>query len=105
MFRFAHRGAFFEQGSGRTGHDTFAAVGATGCLPPRLIEVGDDLRFSSAAGNILGSGALDVPADADAAGAEDASIVVHTEQTVRGIDFPSREKVFVADMVHALRIG
>ena len=37
--------------------------------------------------------------------AEDAAVVVHAEQRMRVVHVPFREAVFVADVVHALRVG
>src|ERR1035437_1287964 len=104
-FHFAHRRAFVEQCAGRTGLDAFAALRAGIRFAPRHVEVGDDSRFAAASGDVFRSGSFDVPADAHAAGAKHAAIVIHAEQRVRVVHAPFREGVFVADMIHALAAG
>ena len=61
--------------------------------------------LGAAAGDVLGARAFDVPADADAARAKDAAVVVHAEQPVRAVHAPFREAVIVAHVVHALAVG
>ena len=95
----------FEQRAGRAGHDALAARGAGVRVAPGLVEVGDDPGFGAAAGDILGAGALDVPAHPHAAGAEDAAVMVHAEKRVGVVHLPLGEIVLVADVVHALAAG
>src|SRR5450759_1631225 len=104
-FHFAHRRAFVEQRARGTSLHTFAAGRAGIRFAPRHVEVGDDPRFTAAPGDVFRSGSFDVPADAHAAGAKHAPIVIHAEQRVGVVHAPFRKGVFVTDMIHALAVG
>src|SRR5271165_4983492 len=77
--------ALVEQSAGGADLDAFSAACA-GRFSPWLIEVGDDHGVNAAAHHIPDVRALNLGADADAAGAEDAAIVVERETFVRSID-------------------
>src|ERR1035437_11072215 len=104
-FHFPGGGTAEEERAGRAGLHALATERAGFGFAPILVEVGDDMGSRAAPGDILGARALNVPADADAAGAEDAAVVVHAEQRMGGIEAPFRITVFVADVIHALAVG
>ena len=65
-----------EQRPGGADIDAFAAVGAGLHLAPGLIQPGDDPAVGAAFGHIPDMGGLDLVADAHAAAAEDAAVVI-----------------------------
>ena len=81
--------ALVEERAGRADLDALAALGAGLGRAPRLVQVGDDAGVAAAAGDVPGVRAFDLPADAHAAGAEDAAVVVHAEALVRGVHRPA----------------
>src|SRR5208337_1757981 len=102
---FGHRRALVEQRAGRTGHDAFAARRAGFGITPRLVEIADDVGFGAAAGDVLGAGAFDVPADAHTTGAENAPVVIHAEAQMGVVHTPFRKAIIVTHVVHALAVG
>ena len=80
------RSALLEERAGRADLDALAAAGAGRRLAPRRPHVGDDAGVDAAAHHVPGVRALDLVADADAARAHDAAVVVDGEQRVAGVD-------------------
>lgn len=104
-FHFGNGRALAEDRASWAGEDAFATGCATECVAPGLAEVGDDMGKVAASGDVPGVRAFDFIADAYAAGAEDAAVVIDAESLVRDIDGAVREQVVVAHMVHANRDG
>ena len=94
-----------EQRPGRAALHAFAAGGAGIRLAPRLVEVGDDAGVAAAAGDVLGAGALDVPAHPHATRAKDAAVVIHAKEAVGVVHAPFRKAIVVADVINALAPG
>ena len=65
----------------------------------------DDARSGAAAEDVPGVGALDFVADAHAAGAQNAAVVVDAEALVAGIDGKRRKLVAQADVIDAQALG
>ena len=80
------RAALLEQRAGRADLDALAAARAGRRLAPRRAHVGDDPLVDARAHDAPGVRALDLAADADAADAHDAAVVVDREERVAGVD-------------------
>src|SRR5581483_3643415 len=94
-----------KEGAGGTGLNAFAAGGAAIRGAPSDVQIGDNSGLTAATGHVAGAGAFDVPADAHAARAENAAVMIHAEERVRMVHVPLREAVFVADMIHPKAAG
>jgi hypothetical protein len=73
--------AFVEEGAGWTDLDALAAASAGG-FAPGLMEIGDDERVDAAPHDVPDMRAFNFSAYANAAGAEDAAILVEGEALV-----------------------
>ena len=69
---------------------------------PLLVEIGDDDGVDAAAHHVPDVRAFNLSADADAAGAEDAAVVVDGEALVRGVDGELGVAIGQADVGQAL---
>ena len=96
--------AFIEEGAGGADLDALAAASATGRAPV-LMQVGDDGAVDSSAHNVPNVRAFDLGADTNAAGAEDAAVVVEGEALVRGIDGELRVAIGQPYMGETLLLG
>ena len=72
---------------------------------PVLVQIGDDDGVDAAAHHIPDVRAFDFGADAHAAGAQDAAVVVHGEALVRSIHGKRGIAIGQADMGQALLLG
>ena len=84
-----------------TGLLAFSAAGAGIGFAPRLAEVADQQRVSAAVGDIPGVGAFHLVADAHAARAENAAVVIEAEARVAQIDLEPRMLVIEPDVIDA----
>ena len=72
---------------------------------PVLMQIGDDDGVDAAAHHVPDVGAFDLRADAHAAGAEDAAVVVDGEALVGGVDGELGVAIGQADVGQALLLG
>src|ERR1035437_3822744 len=100
-----HRKAFFRERSGGTGLHALAAAGAVACMAPVVLEVADDARVDAARGYLPDVRALHLRTDPDAAGAEDAAILVENEAGVGHVHGEARIVVGVAHVGDAQLAG
>ena len=77
---------FLKQCAGRTNIHTLAAAGASIQITPRLIKVRKDAAVDTPVPNVPGVRALDLGADAHAARAQDAAVLVYPKQLVREVN-------------------
>ena len=78
--------SFFGKSAGGAGLDTFAARGAVAGFAPVVFEVADDARVDTARGDLPDVGSLDLGADAHAARAENAAVVIEDEAGMGHVD-------------------
>jgi hypothetical protein len=95
------RDAFFDQRAGWANLHAFAATGAGPRLPPGAAVLGDHQRVDATRRDIPDVGALDLVANADAARAQNAAIVVQHPTRMRDVHRQPRVVVGKPHMGHA----
>jgi hypothetical protein len=101
---FGHLGdrmALFAERAGGTELHAFAATGAALRFAPGLREIGDHHAVGAAPGHVPGMRAFDFVADPDAARAQNATVLIHDEARMAGVDRKRRINVGITDVVDA----
>jgi len=97
--------AFLRNCAGWASLDTFAAPGAIFRMAPIVPEVADNARVDSARRNLPNIRSFELSTHSDAAGAENAAIVIEHEARMRHIHGKARVVIGVARMRDAERLS
>ena len=96
--------AFFRERAGGAGLDAFAAAGAVARVAPVVFEIADDAGVDAARGDLPHMRSFHLSADPDAAGAEDAAIVIEDKARVAHVHGQARVVVGIAHVGDAERL-